>query len=181
MKAHAGFRPGQEREHRGKAGQKLHIDHGVDVDLACAQDCAKGTDGECERTFGRNGNDVLLRNDFHHVENEAIVLKHDEVDVLASNHSRRATDCRISEDGGALLRELDKENPSDSTGSWWTRCLKDFSEKRQDCAKRDANPPIGVLQSRDAYGEIHVLKKCYSPISLLARLRRFVTPRPAQA
>jgi hypothetical protein len=113
----------------------------------------------------------LLRNDFHYVENEAIVLKHDEVDVLASNHSRRATNCRISEDGGALLRELDKENPSDSTGSWWTCRLKDSSEKRQDCAKRDANPAIGVLQSRDAYGEIHVLEKYYSPISLLARLR----------
>src|SRR5207302_2925581 len=95
------------------------------------------------------------------------VLKHDEVNVLASNHSRRATNCRISEDGGALLRELYKENPSDSTRSWWTRCLKDSSENRQDCAKRDANPPIGVLQSRDAYGEIHVLEKIlFADISL---------------
>jgi hypothetical protein len=99
----------------------------------------------------------LLRNDLHHVENEAIVLKYDEVDVLASDHSRRATDCRISEDGGSLFRELDKENPSDLAQPRWTRRLKDSSDKRQDCAKRRTNPAIGVLQSGNAYREIHFL------------------------
>src|SRR5207249_7996904 len=80
---------------------------------------------------------VLLRNDFHHVENEAIVLKHDEVDVLASNHSRRATNCRISEDGGALLRELDKENPSDSKIG------------RASCRERVENGEVNGCMKRD--------------------------------
>src|SRR6266496_627885 len=157
MKANPRFGAGRKCQYRGEAGQKFHINDRVDADLACAQDCAQGAPGERDRTFCRDGDHILLRNDLHCVENEAIVLKYDEVDVLASDHSRRAADCRISEDGGPLLRELDKENPSDLARPRWTRRLKDSSDKRQDCAKRRTNPAIGALQSSNACREIHFL------------------------
>ena len=80
--------------------------------------------------------------------------KHDEVDVLASNQFGRATDGRISEDGRALFSEFDEQNFTWPPRDRQTR-LDDFPHESQKCAERNPDPTVGVLQSCDAYGEIH--------------------------
>ena len=60
---------------------------------------ARSAHGKCEKTFCRDGYHISIGNDFHHVENEAIILEYDEVNVFTSNHFGRTKNCRISEDG----------------------------------------------------------------------------------
>ena len=104
---------------------------------ARAQNCAQGAEGERERTFGRNRDHIFLRNDFHHVEDEAVVLENDEVNVLASDQFGRAADGGISQNGRALFREFDEQNFAWLARDRQTR-LDDFSHESQKSAERNS-------------------------------------------
>src|SRR5438445_6622454 len=74
------------------------------------------------------------------VQDESIVVEHDEVNVFVSHHFNRAANRRITENRRTLLRKLDEENLTDA----WVQ-LNDFSGNSQRGAKRRANPSIGAL------------------------------------
>ncbi len=70
---------------------------------------------------------IFLGNDVHCVENETVVVKYDEVNVFNSDHLDRTTNREISENGRALLCELDEENTPKLVRPWRLRELKDPS------------------------------------------------------
>src|SRR5215831_18087077 len=110
MKPNTRLRAGHKRQYRGETCQKLHINDCVDADFPHPQHRPQRTSRESEKTVRRNRYHILLGNDVHCVENESIVSKYDEINVFASDHVDRTTNCGISENGRALLRELDEKN-----------------------------------------------------------------------
>ena len=97
---------------------------------------------------------VFLGNDFHRVEDEAVVLEDDEVNVLAPDQFDRAADGGISQNGRALLREFDEENFAGPPCGGRTR-FDDFSPEGQKETERNTDPSIRMLQGRDADRKIH--------------------------
>ena len=56
--------------------------------------CSQRTSREPEKTVRRDRYHISLGNDFHRVENEAVVFKYDEVNVFTSDHFDRTTELR---------------------------------------------------------------------------------------
>ena len=52
------------------------------------------TSRESEKTVRRDRYHISIGNNFHRVENEAIVFEYDEVNVFTSNHFDRTTELR---------------------------------------------------------------------------------------
>ena len=161
VKTDARSRTRQEGQQGGKASKEFHVHRGIDPNSASAQNRPQRPTGERERTPRVDRDHIFFGNDFHRVEDEAVVLEDDEVDVLASDQFGRATNRGISQNGRALLREFDEENFA------WLACggrtrFDDFSKESQKETERDTDPSIGVLQSRDADRKIHCEERGYS-------------------
>src|SRR5438552_19196966 len=108
MKTHTCFGAGRERQHRGEACQEFHVNDRVDANFSDSMHGSQRTKRESERTVRRDRYHILLGNDVHCVENEAIVFEYDEVNIFTSDHVERTTNCRLSENGSALYRALDE-------------------------------------------------------------------------
>src|SRR5262249_29632582 len=118
MKPNTRLRAGRESQNRGEACQEFQINDCVDADLSDSMHCSHRINGKSDGTARRNRYHILLGNDVHCVENESIVLKYDEVNIFTANHFDRTTNCRISENGRALLRELDEKNAPNFARPW---------------------------------------------------------------
>jgi hypothetical protein len=84
------------------------------------------------------------------VQDESIVVEHDEVNVFASHHFNRAAHRRITENRRTLLREPDEENLTEVRAS-----SKDFSDNSQRDVKRRANPIDGRILKLNTGRKIH--------------------------
>src|SRR6516165_12065284 len=118
MKPNTRFCAGRESQNRGEACQEFQINDRVDPDFSDSMHCSQRIKRESDRTVYRNRYHILFGNDLHCVENESIVLKYNEVNVFASDHVDCTTNCRISENGRALLRELNEENAPNFARPW---------------------------------------------------------------
>src|ERR1700756_5675736 len=127
MKSNTRFRAGCESHNRGEAGKEFQVNNPIDADSSNSMHCSQRTQREAERTARRERYHISLGNDAHCIENEAIVFEYNEVNVFASDYVDRPTNCRISENGRALLGELDEENAPNLTRPGWRRGLKDLS------------------------------------------------------
>ena len=108
--------------------------------IACFLDITRFRDREANR--GSNPVRVAISSKRRHppplanrkcVQDESIVVEHDEVNVFVSHHFNRAANRRITENRRTLLRKLDEENLTDA----WAQ-LNDFSGNSQRGAKRRA-------------------------------------------
>src|SRR5882757_7380274 len=99
MKPNTRFGAGRKRQYRGETCQKFHINDRVDADFSDLEDCSQGTSYKFENALRRDRYHISIGNDFHRVENEAIVFEYDEVNVFTSNHFDRTQNCRIGEYG----------------------------------------------------------------------------------
>src|SRR5215212_694026 len=99
MKANPRFGACRKRHYRGETCQKLHVNDRVDADLADLKYRSQRAGGESEKALRRDRYHISIGNDFHRIENEAIILEYDEVNVFTSNHFDRAENCRIGENG----------------------------------------------------------------------------------
>ncbi len=61
--------------------------------------CSQRSSRESEKIVRRDRYHISIGNNFHRVENEAIVFEYDEVNVFTSNHFDRTQNCRIGENG----------------------------------------------------------------------------------
>jgi len=93
---HTRFGAGRKRCYRGEARQKFHINDRVDADPGHR---SQRTARKSEKILRRDRYHNSIGNDFHHVENEAIIFEYNEVNVFTSNHFDRAQNCRIGENG----------------------------------------------------------------------------------
>src|SRR5262249_4440073 len=118
MKPNTRLRTSRESQNGGETCQKFQINDRVDANFSDSVHCSQRIKRQSERTVYRNRYHILLGNDVHCVENESIVLKYDEINVFASDHVDRTTNCRISENGRALLRELNEKNPPNFARPW---------------------------------------------------------------
>src|SRR5262249_51901992 len=147
MKADTRRGPGRKRQHRGEAREEFHINDRVDANLSDSMHCPHCTQRESEEAVRHDRYHIFPRNDVHCVENEAIVFEYDEVNVFTSDHVDCTPNCRISQNGRALFRELDEENAPNLVRPWWPHRFKDPSYNRQNSAERRTNPAISQLQS----------------------------------
>ena len=99
MKANTRFGAGSKRQYRGETCQKFHINDRVDADFADLEHCSQRTSRESEKAVRRDRYHISLGNNFHRVENEAVVFEYDEVNVFTSNHFDRTQNCGIGENG----------------------------------------------------------------------------------
>src|SRR5262245_45616757 len=129
MKTHPCFGACRERQYCGETCQKFHINDRVDANFSDPQHRSQRTERETEKTVRRNRYHIFRGDDLHCVKNEAIVFEYHEVNVFPSNHVDRMMNCRISENGRTLFRELDEENAPNLTWPWWSSAFKDSSEK----------------------------------------------------
>ena len=98
MKANARFGAGRKRQYRGETCQKLHINDRVDTDFADLEHCSQCSSRESEKILRRDRYHISNGNDFHRIENEAIVFEYDEVNVFTTNHFDRTTNRGKGED-----------------------------------------------------------------------------------
>src|SRR4029453_11600699 len=110
MKANTRFGAGRKCQYRGETCQKFHINDRVDPDFPYLEHCSQRSGRESEKILRRDRYHIFIGNNFHRVENEAIIFEYDEVNVFTSNHFDRTQNCRIGENGLALLRKLPEEN-----------------------------------------------------------------------
>ena len=110
VKPDARARTRQERQQGGKAAKEFHVHRGIDSNSAGAQNRPPRPTGEREGTPRVDRDHIFLGNHFHGIEDEAIVLKDDAVNVLTSHQFNRATNRGVGQNGRALLREFDEEN-----------------------------------------------------------------------
>ncbi len=99
MKANTRFSAGRKRQYRGETCQKLHVNDRVDPDFADLEHCSQRSGRESEKILRRDRYHIFIGNNFHRVENEAIIFEYDEVNVFTPNHFDRATNCGIGENG----------------------------------------------------------------------------------
>src|SRR6266446_5473895 len=97
MKPNARLGTGRKRQYCGEARQKFHINDRVDADFPRPQHRSQGISRESEKALRRDCYHIPLWNDFHRVENKAIIFEYDEVYVLTSNHVDRTTNRGIGE------------------------------------------------------------------------------------
>src|SRR5947207_14053649 len=90
---------GRKRQYRGETCQKLHVNDRVDADFPHLQQRPQRASRQSEKTLRRDCYHISIGNNFHHVENEAIIFEYDEVNVFTSNHFNRTTNCGIREHG----------------------------------------------------------------------------------
>src|SRR5581483_2943398 len=98
MKANSRFSAGSKCQYRGETCQKFHINDRVDTDSSYLQYGSHGISRKSEQALRRDRYHIFLRNDFHRVENEAIIFEYDEVNVFTSDHFDCATNRRKGED-----------------------------------------------------------------------------------
>ncbi len=96
---HTRFGAGRKRCYRGGARQKFHIYDRVNADFPDPKHRSQRTGRKSEKILRRDRYHISIGNDFHHVENEAIIFEYNEVNVFTSNHFDRAQNCRIGENG----------------------------------------------------------------------------------
>src|SRR5881409_3635936 len=89
----------RSRQYRGETCEKLHINDCVDADFADLEHCSQRAGREFEKILRRDRYYISIRNNFHRIENEAIVFEYDEVNVFTSNDFDRTKNCRIGENG----------------------------------------------------------------------------------
>src|SRR6266536_1965187 len=109
MKANARFGAGRKCHYRGETCQKFHINNRVDADFPYPQPRSQRTSRESEKALRRDRYHISLGNNFHRVENEAIVFEYDEVNVFTSNHFDRTQNRGIGENGQSLRKLLSSE------------------------------------------------------------------------
>src|SRR5438105_12977783 len=97
MKANTRFGASRKRQYRGETCQKFHINDRVDADFSDLEDCSQGTTCEFENALRRDRYHISIGNDFHRVENEAVVFEYDEVNVLPPYHFDRKANRGIAD------------------------------------------------------------------------------------
>src|SRR5436305_8384022 len=110
MKANTRFSAGHKRQHRGETCEKLHINDCVDSDFADLEHCSQCAGRESEKILRRDRYYISIGNNFHRIENEAIVFEYDEVKVFTSNHLNATKNVGLGENVLAFLFKLHEEN-----------------------------------------------------------------------
>src|SRR5947207_2817121 len=103
MEAYPDGRAGHPGEGGGGADEELHIDEGIDLHAADLPEAAEAGGDHLPGRAGANGEDVVVGDEIEEVENEAVFLKEEKVDVLGADLGDSAADGLVGEDGGALL------------------------------------------------------------------------------
>ncbi len=129
LKANARFSAGGKRQNGREACQEFQIDYCVDANFSGLKHRLQRTSRESEKTLRRDRYHICIGNNFHRVENDAIIFEYDEVNIFTSNHFDLAQNCWIGENGRALLRELNEENAMDLTRSGRLCRSENFSDK----------------------------------------------------
>ena len=97
--------------------------------------------------FMPDRDDILFRYEMHHIQNETILLKDEEVNVLPANHLNGAADGVVRKHGRTLLREFNEQNlggfAREVPGA---RGTAHPANKTQYTAHEHADPPIDELQ-----------------------------------
>ena len=86
------------------------VDRGVDLKLPDSPQRRDGTGGQLANGIPPDGDDILLRDEAEDVENEAVLLKDDEEDVLPPDDLARGADRPLGQNGRPLLGELDEKD-----------------------------------------------------------------------
>ena len=134
---------------RGRgAREELHVDGRVDSERVNLPQRRERSLGEVRDGVAADRDHVFLRHEPEHVENEAVFLKYNEVDVLFAHDGDGPPDGALGENRGTLFGEFYEENFAGFLRRGGTREEQalHFVREAQHEAKRYAHPAVDGLQ-----------------------------------
>ncbi len=147
-------RSGQVGDRGREPREELHVDAGVEPP---APDFAKDAGRARRHGPGRAGADrehILRGNEADQVDDEAVLLKNEEIGVLAADALHGGPDRLVGQNGRALLRELQEKEVADRAGGRASaEEPTEAADNAQEPADRGADPPVNPLKCASLAGK----------------------------
>ena len=168
MEAHPRRGPAEKGKRGGGAGEKLEVDRSEAADAAQSHERTHRVAHQRQDAIRADRQHIPRRDQAEHIDDESVVLEHDDEDMLAPDPLRRLLQREVSEHGGPLLGEFDEEDRFDRRAIRRLHPAEEPLDAGQGETHRHSDPAVDFRQRPD----IHRRWKC--PVKAIASVAKAV-------
>jgi hypothetical protein len=147
MHANANAGSAEIGNRRREAGEKFQINGRIDPEQTHAQQDPEGPEEHRRHGSRWDGQDVVLRDQFKDIDDEAILFEGGEIDIFGPHHLDGAPNGIGGEDGRPLFRQFDDDDPPGIRTLIDGRFGQELAKPGEQKADRDKDEAIGLLKN----------------------------------